>query len=243
MNIVLLCGGLGTRLASVSKGKAKALIDICGKPFIHLLLDSLEKNSIKNVFLLISYGGKEIKNLIGDSYKGMKIKYIQDDHTLAKGTASALLNAVNKLPEFFIMQYGDTILDIDYKKFYDLSISQKDFLTMAIFKNKNQFDKSNVFYKNKKLIYVNSEDKHQEQLPCDHIDYGLLGLSQNFIEKYKSILKENSSLKNFQSKISIKNLIKPFLVNNQFYEIGTVESYKKFINSYKDGSLYHVIYS
>ena len=76
----------------------------------------------------------------------MKIKYIQDDHTLAKGTASALLNAVNKLPEFFIMQYGDTILDIDYKNFTIYLLQQK-ILTMAILKIKINLIKAMFFIK------------------------------------------------------------------------------------------------
>ena len=52
------------------------------------------------------------------------------------------------------MQYGDTILNLDYKDFYKKS-HFKD--AISIYKNEEGLDNNNVLYKDKKLNYFNTE--------------------------------------------------------------------------------------
>ena len=119
MNAVILCGGKGTRLKTISKGKPKILIPIGKKPFLYLFLDSLINNGFKKIFLLISYKSQFIKDELGESYRNIPIIFIEDDKELKAGTASAIYSAYKQLPEHFLLQYGDTILNIDYKKFHE----------------------------------------------------------------------------------------------------------------------------
>ena len=239
MNAVILCGGKGTRLKTISKGQPKILIPINKKPFIYFLLDSLINNGFKIIYLLISYKSKFIKNEVGDFYKKIPIIYIEDNKELKSGTASAIYSAYHKLPEHFLLQYGDTILDIDYKKFYKRSKLFKDSILMSIYKNNESLDKNNVLYKEKKLTYYNSESNlnNKNISLANYIDYGLLGIHKLFLKKHICFLKENASLKHFQEKISNLNLIKPYLVDKRFYEIGNPESYNYFKNAYLKGEL------
>ena len=49
---VILCGGLGTRLGSLTLDKPKAMIEVAGKPFLeHLILQSQEKWHFKNIVI------------------------------------------------------------------------------------------------------------------------------------------------------------------------------------------------
>ena len=178
-------------------------------------------NGFKNIFLLISYKSKSIKNEVGDFYKSIPVIYIEDNKELKSGTASAIYSAYDKLPEHFLLQYGDTILDIDYKKFYEKSKLSKESILMSIYKNNESLDKNNVLYKDSKLTYYNSESNlnNKNIAFANYIDYGLMGIHKVFLKKHISFLKENESLKHFQEKISNLNLIKPYLVNKRFYEI------------------------
>ncbi len=243
MNIVILCGGKGTRLESVSKGKPKILIPIEEKPFIYYLLDCLIKYGFRKIFLLIAYKSQSIMREIGDFYKGVPITYIKDNKELKAGTASALLNAIKILPKHFLLQYGDTILDIDYKDFYHKSSSLNNEMLMAIYSNENNLDKNNVLYKKNKLNYYNTELKsnYENIKIANFIDYGLLGFQKIFLEKHINFLRENESLKFFQEKMSQLNLIKPYMVKKRFYEIGTPESYYEFKNNYLKGYLKKII--
>ena len=245
MNIAILCGGKGTRLKSVSKGKPKILIPIKNSPFVYLLFDSLVNNGFKKIYLLTSYKSESIKKEIGNSYKGVPIYYIEDNDKLKNGTASAIYNAIDKLPEHFLLQYGDTILNIDYKDFFKKSINLKNMILMSIYRNENNIDKNNVCFENNKLIYLNSESNHNFEIikSANFIDYGLLGIKKSFLIKHLNFLKENASLKYFQEKISYLNLIQPYTTYKRFFEIGTPKSYEAFQNAYLKGEINGLIYS
>ena len=132
MNIAILCGGKGTRLSSKTKGNPKILIEVNKRPFVYLLLESLINKGFNNIFLLTSYKSNLIKEEVGRFYKNIPINYIEDDNNFKSGTASALLNAIDKLPSHFLLQYGDTILDINYKDFYHKSEILDNYLLMSI---------------------------------------------------------------------------------------------------------------
>ena len=237
MNIVLLCGGKGKRLASISKGKPKFLMPIGQKPFAFILLDSLVNHGVTHFYILIAYGGDQIKTLIGDSYKNIPVKYIQDDLYMPSGTSSAIVNALNDLPDQFLIQYGDTFLDIDYQEFNHISINNKHNLLMSVYSNPKKLDKNNVVIKDNILIYNDTESKHNSG-NSNFIDYGLLGVYKSFFETHIKLLKEKPSFKYFQSKISHKKLIIPYFANKDFLEIGTPQSYLSVVKSFQSRSIH-----
>lgn len=243
MNIAILCGGKGTRLNSISRGKPKILIRIENEPFIYILLDSLINNGFSKIFLLTSYKSDFIKNKIGNNFKGTPIKYIEDNKNLKNGTSSALLNAIEYLPDHFLLQYGDTILDINYKDFYNQSQLLKDKMLMAIYGNKKNLDKNNILYKKDGLRYFDSElAVNKEKIKfANYIDYGLIGFHKSLLNKKVNFLKENESLKNFQQQMSNLELIQPYIVRKRFYEIGTPESYEEFKIFYSKGIIENII--
>ena len=243
MNLVVLCGGRGTRVSSISQNLPKILLNIGNKKFIYLLLDSFIIQGISKIFLLTSYKSELIKKEIGDKYKNIEVKYFEDDINMQPGTGSALNSAIDLLPDHFLLQYGDTILDLDYVDFYQKSLENEESLLMAIYKNELKLDENNVSINGSILRYYNSENKLNDVIKTyrSHIDYGLLGIHRSFLINHLNLLKESQSLKNFQEKISLLNLIEPYFCNKRFHEIGTVKSYKSFVQSYINGELNHLI--
>ena len=72
---VILCGGLGIRLGSLTLDKPKAMIEVAGKPLEHLILQ-LKKNGISKILLLVGYKNNIIQNYFADGKKfDVKIKY------------------------------------------------------------------------------------------------------------------------------------------------------------------------
>ena len=168
---------------------------------VYLLLESLINKGFNNIFLLTSYKSNFIKEEVGKFYKNIPINYIEDDNNFKSGTASALLNAIDKLPSHFLLQYGDTILDINYKDFYHKSEILDNYLLMSIFDNKNNLDKNNVLYDNKSLIYYNSESPKNHNKIYD-ARISLKGLSLGHYDKnirysLKVELKDNKSILGF----------------------------------------------
>ena len=123
---VILCGGRGTRLGSITKKIPKSMVKIQNKPIIWYILKSLKKNGFNHFVLPIGYKGKLIKKYLD--------KNIFDDFNfdiLDTGVDTPIAKRVNKIKNFiksesFILLNGDAIFDINLKKIFNNHIKNKN---------------------------------------------------------------------------------------------------------------------
>ena len=114
--MVILAGGLGTRLRPFTSEVPKALIPIGGKPFLHHQIDLLKRRGIRDIVLCVAHLGEQVKDYFGDgSWLGVRIKYSEEEGHLL-GTAGAIKNAEPLLSDDFFLMYGDSYLMIDYRE-------------------------------------------------------------------------------------------------------------------------------
>ena len=115
MQAILLCGGMGTRLRSVVSDRPKPMADICGKPFLHYLLEMLRDKGITEVIFALGYMGEMIEEYFQDgSAFGLKIAYSYEEEPL--GTGGAIRNALPKiLEEEVLVLNADTYFPMDYQ--------------------------------------------------------------------------------------------------------------------------------
>ena len=108
MQIVILCGGLATRLGDLVKNIPKSMIEIDGKPFLEYQIENLKENSIRDIVLCVGHLSEKIESYFQDgSGFGVNIKYSHDGDKLL-GPIGAVKNAENLLEDiFFITAGGD----------------------------------------------------------------------------------------------------------------------------------------
>lgn len=91
----------------------KALIEVCGKPFLHHQLELVRENGMSRVLLLVAHLGEKIEQRFGDGASlGLELSYSYEPAPL--GTGGALKQAAGKLEDEFLVLNGDTFLAIDY---------------------------------------------------------------------------------------------------------------------------------
>jgi NDP-sugar pyrophosphorylase family protein len=112
----ILAGGLGTRLRSVVADRPKVLAPVAGRPFLFHLLDQLLSAAIEDVVLLIGHLGEQVREALGDSYQGMRLRYSSEPAPL--GTGGALRHALPYLdaPQVLLLN-GDSYCDADLGEF------------------------------------------------------------------------------------------------------------------------------
>ncbi|MEO7137741.1 MAG: phosphocholine cytidylyltransferase family protein [Gemmatimonadales bacterium] len=66
MQAVILAAGMGSRLKAVTGGKAKALLDVGGRPLILHQLEALADHGVGPVLVIVGYQADEVKDAIGD---------------------------------------------------------------------------------------------------------------------------------------------------------------------------------
>jgi histidinol-phosphate/aromatic aminotransferase/cobyric acid decarboxylase-like protein/GTP:adenosylcobinamide-phosphate guanylyltransferase len=78
MQGIILAAGMGKRLGELTKDRTKCMITINGVTLLERALNQLSQNNITRVIIVIGYFGDKVRNLIGNTYKGMDIEYIEN---------------------------------------------------------------------------------------------------------------------------------------------------------------------
>jgi len=106
--VVILAGGLATRLRPMTETIPKSLVDVNGEPFIAHQLRLLEQNGIRDIVMCVGYLGEQIIKVIGDGKEyGVNIAYSFDGPQLL-GTAGAIKQTMPLLKDTFFVLYGDS---------------------------------------------------------------------------------------------------------------------------------------
>ena len=215
---ILLCGGKGIRVSKFTKKIPKCLIDINGKPFLYYQLKLLKKNNINNVIISTGYLAKKVRKYIKCNINFINVK-IKDDGKKLLGTGGAVLKSMQSLKKNFFVIYGDSYINFKLKKL----VKKKNLATMAIFKNDNRYDKSNIELKKfKKILYYKNTNNKNLQF----IDYGASYINKLIFKGVKKNVKFD--LSELFEKISRKNMLTGYKVKKRFYEIGSYSGIKDF---------------
>ena len=114
MQVVILAGGLGTRLRPITEQVPKPMVPVGGTPFLEYIVRWLADQHFERLLLLLGYLGEQVQQYFGDgSHYGLRIDYGREPRPL--GTGGALRNSYDKLEEQFLLLYGDSFLPIDYQ--------------------------------------------------------------------------------------------------------------------------------
>jgi NDP-sugar pyrophosphorylase family protein len=232
MQIVILAGGLATRMRPVTEKIPKALIPVNHLPFVHFQLEYLAKQGIKRVIFSVGYKGEMIQDYVGDGSRwGLEAVYTHEGKNLL-GTGGAVRLAFDQglLDEEFFVIYGDSFLPISFQEVWDAYQRGNEPALMTVLENAGKWDTSNVCFENGRVVLY---DKKISPKPpsMKFIDYGLLILNRDLIsQRISSGLKYD--LSDLLHQLSVDQLLQGFEVKSRFYEIGSfsgLEDFKEYI--------------
>lgn len=116
IQVIILCGGAGLRLRSVTGADPKSMAWVGGGPFLEMLFKQLRRHGFQQVILAVGYAASAIKSHFGRSFSGIDIEYSEEASPL--GTGGALSNASPLLKSrFCLVMNGDSYTDVDLEKF------------------------------------------------------------------------------------------------------------------------------
>jgi NDP-sugar pyrophosphorylase family protein len=238
--VVILAGGLATRLGHLTKDLPKSLVEIQGRPFLEYQLDLLRRAGIRNIVLCVGYLGEKIEGYCGDGRKhGVNICYSYDDTPL--GTAGALKNAASLLNDTFCCMYGDSYLSVDFPAVMRYFEAQDKLALMTVFENHDRFDKSNTavegnivsrYDKQARLPKLRRSGEQEKTREMAYIDYGVSILRKRTLDMVPD--GRFYSLEDlFPRLIALQELL-AYEVTERFYEIGSPQGFTEF-NEYVKG--------
>ena len=130
MKVVILAGGLGTRLSEYTHSIPKPMIDIKGKPMIYYIMKHYAKYGFNNFYLALGYKGEIIKKYFNKNSFGWKINLIDTGKKTMTGGRLKRLEKYLKKEKFFLT-YGDGISNINLKKLLEFHKKKKKLVTLT----------------------------------------------------------------------------------------------------------------
>jgi NDP-sugar pyrophosphorylase family protein len=214
--VAILAGGLATRLRPITQTIPKALVEVAGKSFLDHQLALLAHKGFRRVVLCLGHLGEMIEEHVGDgSAWGLEVRYSHDGDKLL-GTGGALQRALPLLADVFWVQYGDSYMNIEYQAILaDFSRRGAPAL-MTVIRNDNQWDRSNVVFRDGSLLCY---DKRTTTPEMTHIDYGASLLRREAIEWRPT--DRAWDLADLYHELTAAGQMVGYEVHQRFYEIGS----------------------
>ena len=223
MLLVVLCGGLASRLGALTYNRPKILLPINGVPFLHYFVAQHRRNGFRKFVFLVNHLKDPIISeleIVRNRFPDLSLKAIYEGQ-VRLGTGGAIKSAIEDLEENFFVTYGDSFLAVDETHLEQMQLSSKEFgMTVLVFKNEDQYDTSNITVCRKNSLVL-AYDKggagvHQ------YIDAGLIyvnGATTIFSNFPDNVLDLGVVLKHGVD----KSYLFAVETNQRFFEIGSID--------------------
>ncbi len=129
--MVIMAGGMGTRLRPHTENCPKPLLPVAGKPMLEHIIENAKLEGFSHFVLAVHYLGHMIEEHFGNGEQfGVKIDYLREQTPL--GTAGALGLLSPRPDAAFVVTNGDVITDIRYGELLDFHVRHDAAATMAV---------------------------------------------------------------------------------------------------------------
>ena len=139
MKAVIMAGGQGSRLKSISGDLPKPMVPVEGKPILQYQIEHLRDCGIHEIRLIIGHLGEAIRDYFGNgSDLGVQIEYFCEERPL--GTAGALFYLKDQIKDDFLLLMGDLMLDVDFNRFMRFHKACGGSVTLFVHPNAHPYD-------------------------------------------------------------------------------------------------------
>jgi NDP-sugar pyrophosphorylase family protein len=186
MQVVVLAGGLATRMRPLSTTIPKVLFPVAGRPFLDHQLALLQRGGASRVVLLLGHLHEQVLEHLAQTPPPVPVAHAVERELL--GTGGALRAALEQglLEERFVLTYGDSYLTLPVR---DLAATHARVglrATMAVLHNQGQWDASNCVVQGDRVVrYEKIKDPAQRPPEMTWVDYGMTLLERSEVERWR----------------------------------------------------------
>lgn len=129
--VVLMVGGLGTRLHPLTHEMPKPMLDVGNKPILETIINNFKRYGFVDIILSVNYKADMVRNYFKDGKDfGVNIEYVFENKRM--GTAGALSLMKEKLNEPFFVMNGDLLTNVNFEHLYNFHKESGAPATMAV---------------------------------------------------------------------------------------------------------------
>ena len=160
MKVVILAGGLGTRISEYTKTIPKPMIKIKNKPILRIIIDHYMNYGFNNFYVALGYKGNIIRNYFNNNrIKNCKINLINTgENTMTGGRIKRLKQFLKD--ERFMLTYGDGVSNLNLKKLLNFHKKNKKLVTLTAVRPPARFGAIKI--KGNRVNYFKEKSKLDE---------------------------------------------------------------------------------
>ena len=218
--VVLMVGGLGTRLRPLTEHTPKPMLKVGNRPILETIIMNFKKYGFTDIILSVSYKSEMIEEYFKDgSDFGVNIEYIHESKRM--GTAGALSLMRDKLTEPFFVMNGDLLTNINFENMIEYHLANHSTATMGV--REYDFQVPYGVVKTDGVNIVSIEEKPVHQF---FVSGGVYVLSPDAL-KYipKNEYYDMPTL--FEKVIEEKEKSISFAIHEYWLDIGRIEEFEK----------------
>jgi len=131
--VVLMVGGLGTRLKPLTETTPKPMLSVGGKPILQTIVENFVNYGFINIVMCIGYKSHIIQDFFEDGSKfGANIEYVLEDKRMGTAGALSLLSGQKTSKECFFVMNGDLLTNVNFEHLLDFHTKGNAMATMCV---------------------------------------------------------------------------------------------------------------
>src|SRR3989338_139198 len=235
--VVIVAGGLATRMRPVTEDMPKCMLDVNGKPLVQHQMEFFRKNGFYNFILCIMHIGEKVESFFKDgSDFGVKIEYSHEDRLF--GTAGAVKLVEGIAGDTCIVFYGDNLTSMNFDSLLEFHRARESDFTVVsqqIPKGKITSSLLTLGDTGKITLFIEKpEESAFETSNALYYNRGIYVMNKNIF----SLIPKNAKY-DFGHDL-IPDLVKrglniyAYVTDEFFHEFGRPENYRKFLAEFKN---------
>lgn len=226
--VVLMAGGLGTRLRPLTETLPKPMLNVGSKPILETIIESFKGYGFVNFVLSVNYKKEIIMDYFQDgAHLGVNIEYIEESKRL--GTAGALSLLAKKPNEPFFVMNGDLLTKINLDQLLNFHLEMDSFATMCVREYEYQIPYGVIETNEHQLLSIIEKPVHKS-----FVNAGIYVLNPAVLEYIP--VDDFYDMPELYKKLMDKNeKVSAFPLREYWLDIGRVADYEKANGDYKEG--------
>lgn len=223
--IIIMAGGLGSRLKELTKDTPKAMLKVGKKPILESIVQKLKAQNFENFIFCVNYK----KQIIEEHFKkgqefGVKIRYIKERKKL--GTAGALSLIKQNFTQSFIVMNADILTELDFNELLKAHKKSKALMTVCVREYEQQIPYGIITQKQGFI-----DDIKEKPVQKFLMIAGIYVLENELL----SLVPKNEYLDmpELIKLVMQKNKVNTYLINDYWIDIGRMEEFQRANEDFK----------
>ena len=224
--VILMVGGLGTRLRPLTNDVPKPMLDVGNKPILHTIVENFAKYGYTDIIMCVNYKFEIIKEYFGNGDKfGVKIEYVLENQRMGTAGALSLLKERPK-DDFFVMN-GDLLTNVNFEYLHEYHKDSNALASICIRKYEMQVPYGVVNVRANKVTSI--EEKPTQSFFVSAGIYMFSPIVLDFIPK--GVFYDMPTL--FSELLKHDFPIHPFPIREYWLDIGRMDEYRRANDEYE----------